>query len=104
MTKRKFVLRLHIHDVFVATMTMSREQKGIYLDFLLMYANGIEIPASPKLAMEHARGTSEADVRAVLELFGTRPHEELDAQERYGDRIYDEREEPLHISNRPWRY
>lgn len=104
MAKRKFVLRLHIHDVIASTMTMSREQKGLYLDFMLRYANGIEIPANPERAAEYSKDAAPEDIRAVLAEFKSAPHERLEDQEEIGDRIYDERVEPLHLSNRAWRY
>lgn len=104
MAKRKFVLRLHIHDVIVSTMTMSLQQKGLYLDFLMRYANGNEIPASPERAADYAREASAKDIAAVLAEFKSAPHERLEDQEARGDRIYDERVEPLHLSNRRWRY
>ena len=104
MAKRKFVLRLHIHDVISSTMTMSREQKGLYLDLILRYANGIEIPVNPSHAAKHAPGASTEDLKEVLGQFGRIVHEDAEDNEAFGPRIYDERIEPLHVSNRAWRW
>jgi hypothetical protein len=104
MAKRKFVLRLHIHDAIMSTAGMSREQKGLYLEFVLRYADGIEIPASAERAAGYAKGASLEDIKAVLDEFKSAPHERLEDQEEIGDRIYDERIEPLYLSNRGWRY
>jgi hypothetical protein len=104
MAKRKLVLGLHIHDVFTSTMTMTREQKGLFLELMLMYANGIEIPANPNHASKHAPGASIADLAEVLGRFKRMVHENAEDNDAFGPRIYDQRIEPLHLSNRDWRW
>jgi uncharacterized protein YdaU (DUF1376 family) len=104
MTKRKHVMRLDVRDLLSTTMTMTREQKGLYLELLILYANGIEIPAHSGHAAKHVRGASLADLDEVLDQFRRIVHEDVEDNEAFGPRIYDERIEPLHVSNRAWRW